>query len=79
MKIYILASLRMAPDEKKVRELTTMLNISLKLFAKEGYFFNVTSSDTSFLNDARRLVGGDPGPTFNSSFSKTRSKKSRGC
>jgi len=77
MKIYVLASFRMEPNEKRIRELTTMLNLSLKLCAEDGYFLNVTSSDASFLNDARRLVKGDPGPTFNSSFSKKRSKKSR--
>ena len=77
MKVYVVASFKMTVDEKKVRELTTMLNLSLKLCAEEGYFLNVTSNDASFLNDARRLVKGDPGPTFNSSFSVARSKKSR--
>ena len=77
MKIYVLASFKMDPDEKRIRELTTMLNISLKLVAQEGYFLNVTSSELSFLNDASRLVKGDPAPVFNSSFSKSRSKKSR--
>jgi hypothetical protein len=67
----------MEPDEKRIRELTTMLNLSLRLSAEEGYFLNVTSNDASFLNDARRLVKGDLPPTFNPSFSNGRSKRSR--
>lgn len=76
MKFYVLASFKTTADEARIREITTMINLSLKLVAEEGYFLNVTSSDLSFLGDARRLVKGDPGPTFNSSFSKGRSKKS---
>ncbi len=77
MKFYVLASFRMAADEGRIRALTAWLNTGLKPFAQDGYFLNVTSSDASFLNDARRLVKGDPGPTFNSSFSNKHSKKSR--
>jgi len=79
MKVYVVASFSMKPDEKRIRELTTMLNLSLKLCAEDGYFLNVTSSDASFFNDARRLVKGDPAPTFNFSIAKKRSKKSRRC
>ena len=77
MKFYVLASFAMEPDEKRIRELTAMLNLSFKVVVGEGHFLNVTSSDASFLNDARRLVKGDPAPVFNSSFSKSRSNKSR--
>ena len=42
MKFYVLASFRMEPDEKRIRDMTTMLNLSLKLAAGEGYFLNIT-------------------------------------
>lgn len=77
MKIYVLASFRMSADEGRIRKLTNWLNTGLRPFAEDGYFLNVTSSEASFLNDARRLVKGDPGPTFNSSFSVGHSKRSR--
>ena len=78
MKIYVLASFRMTPDEKKVRELTTMLNLSLRLCAEDCYFLNVTSSDADFLNDARRLAGGKP-PTipFNGCMISKKKKSGR--
>mgnify|MGYP001561892281 CR=1 len=77
MKFYVLASFKTTADEARIREVTTMINLSLKLVAEEGYFLNITSSEASFFNDARRLVKGDPKPTFNSSFSNRRSKRSR--
>lgn len=77
MKVYVLACFKMEPKEYLIKELIDWLNSGLRVFAKDGHFLNVTSSEACFLNDARRLVKGDPGPVFNSSFSNRRSKRSR--
>lgn len=78
MNFYVLASFKTEADEKSIRELTVLLNECIRRYSPEGYFLNVTSSDASFLNDARRLVKGDSSPVFNPSFSTGRAKKSRG-
>jgi len=77
MKIYILASFKMYPADHRIKALVDWLNEGLKRFAEDGHFLNVTSSDASFLNDARRLVKGDLPPTFNSSWSKNHPEKSK--
>lgn len=78
MKVYVLACFEMTVYKDRITALTDSLNSMLKPLSEGSYFLNVTSSDASFLNDARRLVKGDPRPDFNPSFSGRRSKKSRG-
>jgi len=79
MKVYVLASVKMDTDEASIDRFIKRFKEELGWLTDEIYFLNVTSSDASFLNDARRLVKGDLPPTFNSSFSNSRSKKSRRC
>ena len=78
MKVYVLASVKMDADEASIKRFIKRFKEELGWLVEEICFLNVTSSEASFLNDARRLVKGDPGPTFNSSFGKGHSKKSRG-
>ena len=78
MKFYVLASVKMDADVASIKRFIARFRQELGWLTDEICFLNVTSSDASFLNDARRLVKGDPGPTFNSSFSKGRPKRSGG-
>lgn len=78
MKVYVLACFEMTVYKDRITALTDSLTSMLKPLSEGSCFLNVTSSGVSFLNDARRLVKGDPPPTFNSSFSNRHSKKSRG-
>ena len=77
MKIYVLASFRMEADEGQIRNLTGVLNALLKQYSVEGHFLNVTTSEASFLNDARRLVKGDPPMIPFNGCRICKSKKSR--
>lgn len=77
MKFYILASFKMDPDSNRIKTLVDWLNTGLKQFAEDGHFLNVTSSNESFLNDARRLVKGDPPLEFNKFCGVCRSKASK--
>lgn len=77
MKFYILASFKMPSDENRIKDLVSWLNTGLKQFAKNGHFLNITSSNVSFLNDASRLVKGDPPLEFNKYCGLCRSKASR--
>ncbi len=77
MKFYVLASFKMDAGETSVKRFIARFKEELGWLTDEICFLNVTSSEASFLNDARRLVKGDPGPVFNSSFSNKHSKKSR--
>lgn len=76
MKFYILASLKMNPDPKRIKDLVDWLNTGLKQFAEDGHFLNVTSSDLSFLNDARRVVSGAAPitPSFNCKICRSKKK-----
>lgn len=60
MKVYVLASLKMEADPKRMQTLIDWLNTGLKQFAIDGHFLNVTSSDDAFLRDARRVAAGFP-------------------
>lgn len=77
MKIYISASFKMNPDSKRIKDLVNWLNTGLKQFAEDGHFLNVTSSDASFLNDARRVVKGNPPVEFNKYCGVSRSKATK--